>query len=96
MNYDFGELLPASISGYVYYDANNNGIMDPGEKPIGGVQLTLLDAEGNPTGATATTDADGFYQLVESHARQYDVAETQPAGYLDGLDAARHGRRHGP
>ena len=47
---DFAETRPAELSGYVYYDANNNGIMDPGEQGIGGVQLTLLDAAGNPTG----------------------------------------------
>ena len=55
--------LPSSLSGYVYVDANNNGVFDAGETPIGGVQLTLLDANGNPTGLTAVTDASGFYHF---------------------------------
>ena len=53
---DFAEVQPASISGYVYVDANNNGVYDPGEAPIGGVQLTLIDASGKTINLTATTD----------------------------------------
>ena len=30
-NYDFGELLPVSLKGTVYVDANNNGKPDKGE-----------------------------------------------------------------
>ena len=29
---DFAETLPAELSGYVYHDANNNGVMDPARK----------------------------------------------------------------
>ncbi len=88
LNYDFGELLPASVSGYVYVDANNNGVFDPGEAPIAGVQLTLLDASGKSTGLTAVTDSTGFYQFSNLAPGAYGVSEAQPAGYLDGLDAA--------
>ena len=88
LNYDFGELLPATVSGYVYVDANNNGVFDAGETPIAGVKVTLLDASGKPTGATATTDSSGFYKFGGLMPGTYGVAETQPAGYLDGLDAA--------
>ena len=95
---DFAETRPAALSGYVYYDANNNGIMDLGEQGIGGVQLTLLDAAGKPTGATATTDANGSYQFANLMPGQYGVSEVQPAGYLDGLDAAgtAGGTAHNP
>ena len=41
VNYDFCEIPPASISGYVYVDTNNNGIKDPGEAPIPGATLIL-------------------------------------------------------
>ncbi len=60
---NFAEDQPASLSGYVYYDANDNGVMDPGEAGIADVKLTLLDSAGNPTATTTTTDANGYYQF---------------------------------
>ncbi len=83
---DFAEARPASISGHVYADDNRNGLRDPGETPIGNVRLTLLDAQGNPTANTATTDANGFYLFTDLLPGVYGVAETQPEGYFDGID----------
>jgi hypothetical protein len=51
-----------SISGYVYVDANNNGLFDAGEKPLANNQVQLQDLSGNVI-ATATTDANGFYNF---------------------------------
>ena len=39
MRYDFGELKQASISGFVYSDANNNGVKDVGEDVTLGAQI---------------------------------------------------------
>ncbi|MEN6452324.1 MAG: SdrD B-like domain-containing protein [Thermoguttaceae bacterium] len=96
--YDFGELLPVSVSGFVYVDANNNGVFDDGETPIGGVTLTLLDSSGTSTGLTTITDAAGFYLFDDLTPGTYGVAETQPTGYKDGLDAAgtAGGTAHNP
>ena len=61
--YDFGELPPAPLSGSVFEDVNNDGVVDAGEPGIAGVDVTLtgIDDLGNastslfrPT-ATATT-----------------------------------------
>src|SRR5262245_24872612 len=49
-----------SISGFVFADANNNGIYDSGETPIANAPVELHDAGGNMLGAT-TTDATGSY-----------------------------------
>lgn len=87
-DYDFFEVRPASLSGYVYVDSNDNGVRDPGEVGIGGVRVTLLDAKGNATSTTATTDANGFYRFEGLLPGVYGVAETQPAGYFDGRDSA--------
>ena len=46
LDYDFCEHEPASVSGYVFHDANDNGQRDPGETPIAGVEVVLLDAAG--------------------------------------------------
>jgi hypothetical protein len=82
-NNNFGELKPTGISGFVYSDANNNGVMDPGETGIQGVTMTLTGGSGP---VTATTDANGFYHFDNLVPRTYSVAETQPAGYLNGTD----------
>lgn len=88
VRYDFYEIEPVSISGHVYEDANDNGIREPGERPIAGVTLTLLDANGQPTSRTTHTDASGYYRFDGLRPGVYGVSEIQPGGYLDGKDAA--------
>jgi len=89
IRYDFCELEPASLSGFVYVDENQNGVRNAGEAPIAGVELELLDKHGTPTGITTTTDASGFYRFDDLQPQTtYGVAEVQPGGYYDGLDAA--------
>ena len=97
-DYDFGELEPASISGYVYVDANSNGVRDSGETGIAGVTMTLLDSSGNSTGVTTTTDSNGHYEFTNLEPGTYGVAEAQPSGYVDGLDVAgtAGGAAHNP
>ncbi len=86
VHYDFCEIPPAKLCGWVYVDTNNNGVRDAGEVGISGVTLTLKDADGNPTGITAITDTDGHYCFTGLHPGTYTVGEIQPVGYLDGLD----------
>ena len=88
MNNNFGETRPASLSGYVYHDANNNGVMDSDEAGIGEATVELLDAEGVPTGLTTVTDISGYYEFDNLMPGTYSLAEIQPQGYFDGLDAA--------
>jgi uncharacterized repeat protein (TIGR01451 family) len=49
-----------SISGFVYADANNNGIFDPGETAIANTTVTLKNSANQVVGVT-TTDANGHY-----------------------------------
>jgi large repetitive protein len=85
-DYDFGELQPASISGSVYYDANDSGARDPGETGIPGttIKLTGTDDLGASISQAATTDANGSYLFVGLRPGTYAITETQPAGFLDG------------
>ncbi len=85
---NFGEALPARITGSVFEDLNDNGIRDPGEPGIGGAEVQLLDAAGNPTGITTLTDADGQFAFNNLFPGTYGLQELQPAGYLDGQDRA--------
>ncbi|MBX9680308.1 MAG: choice-of-anchor E domain-containing protein [Gemmataceae bacterium] len=51
---------PAVISGYVFQDANNNGIFDNGELPIANSQIQLKNSQGLVVGTTVT-DGNGKY-----------------------------------
>ena len=57
------------ISGFVFLDQNtsnpaltNNGLLDPGEQPIGGATVVLLDSTGKQVGSTISA-ADGSYSF---------------------------------
>jgi uncharacterized surface anchored protein len=86
---NFGELKPGGVSGFVYFDKNNNGIKQPGEPGIPGVpvELTGTNDEGPIAPEFTTTDASGAYSFDNLRPGTYAVTETeQPAGYKDGLD----------
>ncbi|MBX3411676.1 MAG: hypothetical protein KF708_03070 [Pirellulales bacterium] len=86
VEYNFCEIPPASLSGKVYVDHNNNGQINSGEPGIAGVTLHLLDSNGNPTGLTTVTDASGNYSFQNLQPGTYSVVEVHPTGYIDGLD----------
>ncbi|HYT93187.1 MAG TPA: SdrD B-like domain-containing protein [Gemmataceae bacterium] len=89
VNNNFGELGPASLSGFVYRDDNNNGVFEPGlgEVAISGVTLTLTGTDdlGNAN-TTTTTLGTGAYSFANLRPGTYTLTETQPSGFLDGKD----------
>ena len=88
VEYDFCEHPPAQISGYVYHDRDNDGLKESGEEGIEGVTLKLLDADGNETGLTTTTNAAGYYEFTNLAPGEYSVCEVHPEDWIDGLDTA--------
>ena len=86
---DAGVYGPASLAGKVYVDANNNGTFDPGEAGIDNVSLSLsrTDAFGNTVTLTASTDSNGNYTFTNLAPGVYTLIESQPSGYVDGLDS---------
>lgn len=58
--------VPSTIAGYVYNDANNNGIMDGSEQGIAGQTVELYSANSTTPIATTTTDANGYYQFASN------------------------------
>jgi protocatechuate 3,4-dioxygenase beta subunit len=85
IEYEFCEFEPASLSGFVYHDANNDGLYSPAEQPIAGVQLTLIDGSGTVV-RMSTTDEKGQYRFDKLNAGAYTIRESQPRNWLDGLD----------
>jgi hypothetical protein len=77
-----------SLSGRVFHDVNGNGVFDDGDVGIAGVviQLNGTDYLGNTVVLTATTNADGTYSFTGLRNGLYSLLETQPAGYVDGVD----------
>lgn len=90
VDYDFCEKPPAEISGYVYVDQNINQQRDPGEAPIAGVRIDLIDSTGKIV-ATTTTDSSGYYRFSFLPKGEYTLRQTQPAGYLQGSQQAGSG-----
>lgn len=75
-----------SLSGHVFIDANQDGVIDPNEDGgIGGVTIHLFDAIGNEV-ATTTTNDDGSYSFTGLAAGTYSISEDQPNGFVDGND----------
>lgn len=78
---DFGFVKRrGSVGDRVWKDLNQNGLQDSGEPGIGGVTLTLQDAEGHIV--TTTTDGDGQYLFSNLLFGTVTVTVTPPTGYL--------------
>jgi protocatechuate 3,4-dioxygenase beta subunit len=94
---NFGEYLPARVTGSVYIDANNNGLREPEETGIGNVYITLsgTDDLGQRVSVVQFTDNQGRFEFGGLRPGTYSLAETQPtietnpvplAHYLDGAE----------
>src|SRR5205807_1596425 len=89
--YNFGDLVPSTLSGTVFTDTNNNGTKDTGEAAITGATVTLTGTNdlGAAVSLTATTDVNGAYTFTGLRpSTGYTVTETLPSGYLGGKDTA--------
>ena len=72
--------LGGSITGFVWNDANNNGIQDAGEQGIGGATVTLFNAANNMPVGTTTTNTNGNYLFDDLSEGTYYVHITLPNG----------------
>lgn len=88
INYDFPEIARPAIGGTVYRDHDNNGLQGAGEAGIAGATVQLYRSSDHSLAATLSTDASGNYLFSNLEPGSYDLAELQPAGYLDGIAAA--------
>jgi hypothetical protein len=72
--------IPASLSGVVFYDANQNGKLDSNEYAIGGGNVELFS--GSNLVATATVNSVGQYSFDELTAGTYKLYNTTDGNWL--------------
>jgi len=83
-------LAPASLSGTVFADFNQNGQVDFGENGISGVSIELTGTNdlGHAVDHTFVTDSDGSFLFLDLRPGSYYLTKTsQPAGYTPGIDS---------
>jgi uncharacterized repeat protein (TIGR01451 family)/fimbrial isopeptide formation D2 family protein len=76
---DAGLVSLGSLAGRAWLDRDGNGLDQPGEAGRAGVVVTLLSADGAPTGRSTVTAADGTYRFDEVIAGDYRVKFSDPA-----------------
>jgi hypothetical protein len=81
MTIDAGFYALASLSDFVWNDYNENGIQDPGEVGMAGVEIALYDEFDNLVD-TATTDVNGQYLFTGLTPGNYYILATLPTGYI--------------
>jgi len=94
ISYNFGEVLPVTVSGQVYQDTNGNNVLNTGEPGISGVTLTLSGTNdlGQAISATTTTLANAPTASAPPATATYfgrhlpDRGDL-PSGYLTGAAA---------
>ena len=87
--------IAASILGHVYNDINHNGVFTNGDAGLGNVTLQLFtdpNGDGNPADGTlvqiVTTDASGYYELLNLPTGHYVVQENDLTGYANSAPVA--------
>lgn len=84
VQYNFGETILGSISGYVYQDRNDSGVKDAGDAPIENVTIELYKWDGTQYVyvSETKTDAAGYYLFDNLDINEeYAVHELQPSEY---------------
>ena len=87
------EEILRSISGFVYVDANNNGLFEADEQPIADVAMSLngTDIAGATVNRSTTSNATGRYAFNNLRPGSYSVTQTQPPAFGSGRETAGSG-----
>lgn len=80
-----GAIVPASVSGRIYVDADENGLEDAQDSPLSGAMLTLM--QGGTVVATSETDDSGMYAFGAIRPDKYRIRVTLPDHTLFARDS---------
>lgn len=78
---NFGLLVPSSISGCIWIDADYNGLVDETESGMRGAKITLLDASGAVL-AEKTTIRSGEFSFENLMPGEYTLGVALNEGYV--------------
>ncbi len=84
VNYNFGWLKPASITGFIYADANQNTQFDAGDRGVVGLYVLLrgVDDRGQMIQRLTRSDATGAYRFDGLRPGEYEIVQWQvPSGW---------------
>ena len=88
LSLDFG-FYQLSLGDQVWYDDNNNGLIDGGESGADNITVNLYDVTGTTLLDTTTTDVSGFYTFTNLLSGTGYVVEIEPpATYTSSTDIA--------
>lgn len=78
-----GAALPAvsDLQGKLYIDSNNNGKLDDGDEPYGGMDITLQSRDGQPAVGT-TSLSDGSFEFKGVREGAYILQMRNPGGVI--------------
>lgn len=86
LSVDFGLVGVLSLGNLVWFDVNNNGLVDGIEAGIDSVTVRLLDS-GGVTITSTTTAGGGLYRFNELAPGDYIVEVVPPSGYCSSTGA---------
>ncbi len=79
--WDAGLYRPATIGDYTWIDSDADGLQDPGESPLGNVEVRLYDASDTLL-STTHSDSSGIYHFTNLRPGTYKVRVVTPASYV--------------
>lgn len=77
---DLGYAEKITIGDFVWNDLNNNGLQDVDEPSLDGVNIQLIDEQGNIVQTTSAA-ANGFYQFDNVAVGRYSLQFSKPNGF---------------
>jgi hypothetical protein len=89
VNIDVVNFIPTDISGTVWTDVDNDGVIDSVERRLAGVEVRLVGTSFRNLNVdlTVKTDINGRYEFADVEPGDYRISETTPEYMRDGKDS---------